>query len=156
MSDLESPAYLASLVFISSLVLAFGVGALQRTVRQADEQADAGTSNFTLQVLFNWILAAVAATPFAFATSSRDPAVKDLIETHGLSTLSLGWTLVVAIVMSAGQLALKPAGASRLAAGFVVNWLLAGAAIIAYLALWLILWIAGVVGALSGAGCVNC
>jgi hypothetical protein len=155
-SDLESPGYLITVVFASSVALAFGAAAVAQMVRRASGPEGAGTPSFAVSILFNWILAAAAATPFAFATASRDEQIKGLIETHGLSTLSLEWTVAVAVFMTIGQVMWIRGDLMKLAGRLMVNWLLASAAIVAYLVLWLGLWVVGVVGAYSGGGCVNC
>ena len=143
-------------VVASSMALAFGATALELMMRHASGSEGARTPSLAGSILFNWILAAAAATPFAFVTASRDEQIKALIETHGLTTLSLEWTVAVAVFMTIGQLMWIRGGLVKLGGRLMVNWLLAGAAIVAYLVLWLAFWMMGVVGAFSGGGCVNC
>ena len=64
--------------------------------------------------------------------------------------------MAVAVFMTIAQLLWIRGDLVKLAGRLTANWLLAGAAVIAYLVLWLGLWILGVVGALSSGGCVNC
>jgi hypothetical protein len=154
LSDLESPGYLITVVVVSSTALAFGAAAVLQMGRRAAGPEDPSPPSFGVSVLFYWILAAMAAMPFAFATASRGE-IKDLIEAYGLSTLSLAWTVAVAVVATVGQPLLLRGDLAKPGVRLMLNWLLAGAAIVAYLVVWLGMWILQVIGALSG-GCVNC
>lgn len=138
-AGLDSAQYLLTISLISSVVVATGASIAQRFTKLGGH------------FLSNCIVAAAATIPFAFLTASRG-AGADLLKEHGVWLISAALTLLVAGLVTAAQQMQSRNGAaiSELAERFIVNWLLSGVALVAYLVVWVAAWMAAVVGALAG------
>ena len=136
---MDSPPYLLTIGLIASFVVAAVAYATRRVTKLSGH------------VVFHGLVAAVSALPFAFLTAARNGPAADLLKEYGLWPASVALSFVVGAVATVVQQIWTSSGPGRstFIARFIGNWLLSGAALIAYLVILVTAWMMAVVVAIG-------